>query len=64
MLVFALTAKLPLYGCAAGQFMVSSSEYENANCASLNNELETSQERLQKLESNNTTERYVRNFLS
>ena len=63
MLVFALTAITPLYGCAAGQVMVSSSEYENANCASLNNELEIAQESLQKPESIDATERDVRNFL-
>ena len=63
MLVFALTAITPLYGCAAELVMVSSSEYENSNCASLNNELEIAQERLQKLESIDTTERDVRNFL-
>ena len=63
MLVFVLTAINPLYGCAAGLVMVSSSKYENANCASLNNELEIAQERLQKLESIDTTERDVRSFL-
>lgn len=63
MLIFALTAITPLYGCAAGQVMVSSSEYENANCASLINELEIAQESLQKPESIDATERDVRNFL-
>ena len=63
MLVFALTAITCLYACAAGQVTVSFSEYENANCASLNNELEIAQERLQKLESIDTTERDVRKFL-
>ena len=48
MLIFALTTITPLYGCAAGQVMVSSSEYENVNCASLINELEIAQESLQK----------------
>ena len=43
--------------------MVSSSEYENANCASLTNELEIAQESLQKPESIDATERDVRNFL-
>ena len=43
--------------------MVFSSVYENANCVGLNNELEIAQERLQKLESIDTTERDVRNFL-
>ena len=48
MLIFALTAITPLYGFAAGQVMVSSSKYENVNCASLINELEIAQESLQK----------------
>ena len=43
--------------------MVYSSEYENANCASLTNELEIAQESLQKPESIDATERDVRNFL-
>jgi hypothetical protein len=63
MLVIVLTAITPLYGCAAGQVMVASSEYENVNCASLDNELGIAQTRLHKLESTNTTERDVRNFL-
>jgi hypothetical protein len=63
MLIFALTAIARLYGCAAGQVMVYSSEYENANCASLINELEIAQESLQKPESIDATERDVRNFL-
>ena len=63
MLVFALTAISPLYGCAAGQVMVSSSEYDNAKCASLINELKIAQESLQKPESIDAAERYVRNFL-
>jgi hypothetical protein len=41
----------------------ASSEYENANCVSLDNELGVVQERFQKLESTDTTERDVRNFL-
>lgn len=63
MLVIVLTAITPLYGCAAGQVMVASSEYENVNCASLDNELGLAQARLQKLETTDTTERDVRNFL-
>ena len=63
MLIFALTAITPLYGCAASQVMVSSSEYENANCASLINELGIAPESLQKPESIDATERDVRNFL-
>ena len=43
--------------------MVYASEYENANCASLINELEIAQESLQKPESIDATERDVRNFL-
>jgi hypothetical protein len=43
--------------------MFSSSEYENANCASLINELEIAQESLQKPEFFDATERDVRNFL-
>ena len=43
--------------------MVSSSEYENANCASLINELGIAPESLQKPESIDATERDVRNFL-
>ncbi len=57
MLIFALTDITPLYGCAAGQVMVSSSEFENTNCASLINGLEIAQESLQKLESIDATER-------
>jgi hypothetical protein len=63
MIVFALSAISPLYGCPAGQVNFVSSEYDNANCATPNNELEIAQERLQKLESIDTTERGVRNFL-
>ena len=63
MLVFALTAITPLYGCTAGQVIVSSSEYDNAKCASLINELKIAQESLQKPESIDATERDVRNFL-
>jgi hypothetical protein len=63
MLVFALTAITPLYGCAAGQVIVSSSEYDNAKCASLINDLKIAQESLQKPESIDATERDVRNFL-
>ena len=63
MLIFALAAIAPLYGCAVGQVMVYSSEYENTNCASLINELEIAQENLQKPESIDATERDVRNFL-
>jgi hypothetical protein len=63
MLVFALTAITRLYGCAAGQFTGFFSEYDSADCASLNNVLEIAQERLQKLESIDTTDRDVRNFL-
>jgi hypothetical protein len=62
MLVFTLMAIGRLYGCAEGQVTVSFSEYENANCASLNNALEIAQEKLQKLESIDTTERDVLNF--
>ena len=62
MLIFALTTITPLYGCAAVQVMVSSSEYENANGASLINELEIAQESLQIPESIDATERDVRNF--
>jgi hypothetical protein len=43
--------------------MVSSSEYKNATCACLINELEIAQENLQKPESIDATERDVRNFL-
>jgi hypothetical protein len=64
MLIFALTAITPLYGFAAGQVMVSSSIYENVNCASLINELEIAQGSLQKPESIDATNRDVRNFLS
>lgn len=63
MLIFALTATTPLYSFAAGQVMVSSSEYENSNCASLINEREIALESLQKPESIDATERDVRNFL-
>jgi len=63
MLVIVLTTITPLYGCAAGQVMVASSEYENVSCANLNNELGIAQARLQKLESTDTTERDIRNFL-
>ena len=63
MLIFALTAITPLYGCAVGQVMVSSSEHENAYRASLINELEIAQENLQKSESIDATKRDVRNFL-
>ena len=59
MLIFALTAIAPLYGCAAGQVMVHSSKYENANCASLINELGIAPESLQKPESIDATERDV-----
>ena len=63
MLVYSLTAITPLYGCAAGQVMVSSSEYDNAKCASLINELKIAQESFQKPESIDATERDARNFL-
>ena len=63
MLVFALTAITLLYDCAARQVTASFSEYENANCAILINALEIAQERLQKLESIDTAERDVRNYL-
>lgn len=63
LLVIMLTAVTPLYGCAAGQVMIASSEYENVNCASLDNELGIAQARLQELETTDTTERDIRNFL-
>ena len=63
MLIFALTAITRLYGCVAGQVMVFSSEYENANGANLINELKIAQENLQKPESIDATERVVRKFL-
>jgi hypothetical protein len=63
MLVFALTAITPLYGCKAGQVIVSSSEYDNAKCASLINELKIAQESLQKPESIDAIERDAQNFL-
>jgi hypothetical protein len=62
-LVIMLTAIAPFYGCAAGQVMITTSEYESVNCADLDNELEIAQARLQKLESSDTTERDIRNFL-
>jgi hypothetical protein len=61
MLVLVLTAMTS--GCKAEQVMVASSKYENVNCVNLDNELGIAQPRLQKLESMNTTERDVRNFL-
>jgi hypothetical protein len=60
-LMIMLTAITP--GCAAGQVMIASTEYENVNCSSLDNELGIAQTRLQKLESTDTTERDIRNFL-
>jgi hypothetical protein len=63
MLVIVLTTITPLYGCAAGQVMVASSEYENVKCSALDNELGIAQARLQELESTDTTERDIRNFL-
>jgi hypothetical protein len=62
-LVFELSAISPLYGCLAEQVNFISSKYDNTNCATLKNELEIDQERLQKLESIDTTERDIRNFL-
>jgi hypothetical protein len=59
MLIFALTAITPLYGCAAGQVMVSSSEYDNSKFPSLINEPKIAQESLQKPESIDATERDV-----
>lgn len=63
MLMIFLTAITPLYGCAAGKVMIASSENENINCAILDNKLGIAQERLQELESTDTTERDIRNFL-
>lgn len=62
-LVAVLTIATVLSGCAAGQVMVASSEHESANCEALNNELGVAQARLQKLDSTDTTERDIRNFL-
>ncbi len=50
-------------GCTAGQVMIASSEYENVNCSALDNELGIAQVRLQELETTDTTERDIRNFL-
>jgi hypothetical protein len=63
MLIFQLTAITPLYDCVTEQVMVSSSKYENVNCASLINKLEIDPETLKKSESIDATERDVRNFL-
>lgn len=63
MLVIILTAITPFYGCAAGQVMIAASEHENINCTSLDKELGMAQARLKKLESADTTERDIRNFL-
>ena len=63
MLVAVLMVGTALSGCAAGQVMVASSEHESANCEGLNNELAVAQARLQKLDSTDTTERDIRNFL-
>ena len=63
MLGFALLAITLLCGCPEGQVIVSSSEYDNAKCASLINELKIAQESFQKPESIDATERDARNFL-
>ena len=51
------------YGCAAGQGLVASYEDEASNCAELEYVLAQSQVRLQKLESTDSTERDMRNFI-
>ena len=61
-MVAGLLVAMPLFGCAAGQVMVTSYENENANCALLEKELGVAQARMKKLEATDSTERDIRNF--
>jgi hypothetical protein len=63
LLVVRLIIVIPLYGCAAGQVMVASYEDGATNCIELESELGVSQIRIQKLETTDSSERDVRNFI-
>ena len=62
-LVAGLIALISLSGCAASQVLVASYEDETAKCPELEYVLAQSQVRLQKLESTDSTERDMRNFV-